>query len=210
MKNCVIYGDSISTTNFSRGGFEQELKDLLGAEKMINYAHNEAALSSGYPYSVCDTVCESEIHDDVELIIVWAGTNDWFYGVPLGDPDSRICDNFCGSLRKTMLKLSEMYPKAAAVYVTPIYRYSEYEGQSVKYEAFDTKNAVGHTLYDYYGCIKEVAKKTGFPVCDMRTLSGINKSNHTALLRDGVHPSPLGYKRIAAILYDFTKKYILK
>lgn len=210
MKNCVIYGDSISTTNFSAGGYEEELRNLLGAEKMINFAHNEAALSSGYPYSVYDTVCEGDRCEDVELVIVWAGTNDWFYGVPLGDTDSRLSDNFCGCLRKTMLKLSEIYPKATVVYVSPIYRYSEYEGTTAKYEAFETKNASGYTLYDYYDCIEQVAKKTGFPVCDMRTLSGINRSNHAVYLRDGVHPTVLGYKKIAGILYDYLKKYILK
>lgn len=209
MKNCVIYGDSISTTNFSAGGYEETLRLLLGAEKMINYAQNAAALTSGYPYSVYDTVCDTPVHEDVDLVIVWAGTNDWFYGVPLGVPDNRLCDNFCGCLRKTMLKVSKMYPRAAVIYVTPIYRYSEYDGVTAKCEAFDTPNAVGHTLYDYYTCITEVCRKTGFAVCDMRTSSGINQSNHTVYLRDGVHPSVLGYKRIANILYDFIKKYIL-
>ena len=207
MKNCLIFGDSISTTNFSRGGYEEQLRLLLGAEKMINHAQNAAALTSGYPFSVCDEVTDSPQYDDVDVVIVWAGTNDWFYGVPLGEPDGRLCDNFCGSLRKTMLTVSERYPKALAFYVTPVYRYSEYDGETVKFEAFDTKNAVGCTLYDYYKCMKEVSERVGFAVCDMRTVSGINKSNHTTYLRDGVHPTEFGYKRIANILCDFIKKF---
>lgn len=175
---------------------------------MINHAQNAAALTSGYPFSVCDEVTHSPQYDDVDAVIVWAGTNDWFYGVPLGEPDGRLPDNFCGSLRKTMLTVSERYPTALSFYVTPVYRYSEYDGETVKFEAFDTKNAVGHTLYDYYKCIKEVSERAGFPVCDMRTASGINKSNHTTYLRDGVHPTEFGYKRIANILCDFISGYL--
>ncbi len=207
MKNCLIFGDSISTTNFSRGGFEETLRLLLGAEKMINHAQNYAALTSEYPFSVCDTVHDTPVYEDVDVVIVWAGTNDWYYGVPLGEPDGRLCDNFCGSLRKTMLTVSERYPKALTFYVTPIYRYSEYDGVTAKYGAFDTKNAVGHTLYDYYKGVKEVAERVGFPICDMRTLSGINEANHKVFLRDGVHPSEFGYKRIANILGDFISGY---
>ncbi len=207
MKNCLIFGDSISTVNFSRGGFEEKLRCLLGAEKMINHAQNAAALTSGYPFSVCDTVNDTPVYEDVDVVIVWAGTNDWYYGVPLGEPDGRFSDNFCGSLRKTMLTVSERYPKALAFFVTPIYRFSEYDGQTSKFESFDTKNAADCTLYDYYKAAKEVSERVGFPVCDMRTASGINKANHTVYLRDGVHPTEFGYKRIANILCDFISGY---
>lgn len=207
MKKCVIYGDSISTTNFSAGGYQKNLQDLLFAEEMVNYAENAAAFSSGYPYSVYDKIMESTPLENVDAVIVWAGTNDWYYGVPIGNTDSRIADNFCGCLRKGMLHLSEMYPKAAIIYVSPIYRYSEYEGQTEKYQAFQQKNEIGYTLYDYYKAMKDVSEKTGFILCDMRVLSGINESNHVAFLRDGVHPTVFGYKRIASILSDFLKKY---
>ena len=210
MKSCVIYGDSISTTNFSAGGFQQTLCDLLGAEKMINLAENAAALSSGYPYSVYDKIMQEKSDDDVQLVILWAGTNDWYYGVPLGEYDSRLSTDFCGCLRGAVLKACELYPKSAVICVSPIYRYSEYDGQADKFQAFDTKNSAGYTLYDYYKAMQAVSERVGFPLCDMRTLSAINSANHKIYLRDGVHPTVLGYKRIANILYDFAEKYILK
>lgn len=210
MKKCIIYGDSISTTNFSAGGYQKTLGDMLCAEEMINFAENSAALSSGYPYSVYDKTTDIEPVEDVDLVIVWAGTNDWYYGVPLGSADSRLTTDFCGCLRGTVLNLCRAYPKSTVIYVSPIYRYSDYEGNADRVEAFETKNAVGCTLYDYYKAMQQVSEKTGFPLCDMRTLSGINAANHTFYLRDGIHPSVAGYKKIADILYNFAEKYILK
>lgn len=207
MKRCVIYGDSISTTNFSAGGYQKSLQEILSADEMINYAQNAAALTSGYPYSMYDEIMQSDVHEDVSAVILWAGTNDWYYGVPLGDVDSRIADNFCGCLRGAMLHLSRIYPKAAIIYVTPIYRYSEYDGKSDKFHAFEQKNDAGYTLYDYYKASKELSERVGFILCDMRVLSGINRENSGVFLRDGVHPTVLGYKRISAILGDNLKKY---
>lgn len=187
----IIFGDSISTTNFSGGGYEKMLCDKLNVSHVENHAQNAAALSEGYPFSVVEQVQNAEAEAGVDCVVVWAGTNDWFYGIPL--------DTLDRSLKKIKYLLAEKYPYAETVLCTPVWRFSERADTEKKTVADKTPNPAGLTLDDY----RRKIANADFCVCDMNKLLGVNGENHAVLLRDGVHPSKIGYTKIAEILGNF-------
>ncbi len=192
----IIFGDSISTTNFSGGGYEKMLCEALNVSHdtshVENHAVNAAALSEGYPFSVVEQLENASPEAGADCVLVWAGTNDWFYGVTL--------DEFRRSLEKVVDLIGEKYPFAESVICTPIWRLSERADTELKAVADVTKNPVGLTLDDY----RQAVVRSDFDnICDMNSLLCVNEENHTALLRDGVHPSKLGYTRIAEMLGKF-------
>ncbi len=188
----VIFGDSISTTNFSGGGYEKNLCEKLNVKSVENYAVNAAALTAGYPSSVAYEIAGRQTDPDVDCVILWAGTNDWFYGVtPTG---------FARSADYCLRKIKEKYPNAKTVFCTPIWRFSERQDDETKSEADITPNSVGCTLSKY----REVILNCGCEhICDMNSLLGVCAENSEKYLRDGVHPSKYGYGEISQILADY-------
>ncbi len=190
----VIFGDSISTVNFSGGGYEKGLCEALEIPSVKNFAVNAAALTAGYPYSAAFAIAGQEADPEVDCVILWAGTNDWFYGVtPSG---------FSRSVEYCIKKLKEKYPNAKTVFVTPIWRFSERQDEEEKSVADITPNAVKCTLSRYREMILNSSAEN---ICDMNALLPITLKNNEQYLRDGVHPSRYGYDRITEILSDYIK-----
>lgn len=205
IKKCVIYGDSISTTDFSRGGYQQLLQDHLGMEKTVNYAVSASGTAPITPNSVFEQIIGLEhIEDDADLIILWSGSNDWYWNVPLGDIDDFSENTYCGAMRKCLLTLSARCKSANIMTMTPIARWDMPDQMQVEGDAFYYKNKVGHTLNDYAQMLEKLTSALGVPLCDMRRLSGFTVKNKDIYLRDHVHPSRLGYLRIAEIIAAFT------
>ncbi|MBQ4575350.1 MAG: SGNH/GDSL hydrolase family protein [Clostridia bacterium] len=205
ISKCVIYGDSISTTDFSRGGYQQLLKDHLNIGEMINYAVSASGTAPSTPNSVYEKIIENEkIEEDADLIIVWSGTNDWYWNVELGDIDNFSENTYCGAMRKCLLTLTERCETANIITMTPIARWQAPDGMTIDGDAHYYKNKAGHTLYEYSEMLEKLTAAIGIPMCDMRRLSGINIKNKDIYLRDNVHPSRLGYLRIAEIIAAFT------
>ncbi len=192
VSNLIIFGDSISTTNFSGGGYEKALCDKLGVSKVTNYAQNYAALTAGYPASVAFSIAGAADDPEADCVVLWAGTNDWFYGV--------TGTGFSRSVEYCLTKLKAKFPNAAVVLCTPLWRYSERQDEEEKAIADITPNSVNLTLSDYR---QRIMNCTAEHICDINAALGINEDNHTSLLRDGVHPSRLGYDIIAEQLYKF-------
>jgi len=205
ISKCVIYGDSISTTDFSRGGYQQLLKDHLNIGEMINYAVSASGTAPSTPNSVYEKIIVNEkIEEDADLIIVWSGTNDWYWNVELGDIDNFSENTYCGAMRKCLLTLTERCETANIITMTPIARWQAPDGMTIDGDAHYYKNKAGHTLYEYSEMLEKLTAAIGIPMCDMRRLSGINIKNKDIYLRDNVHPSRLGYLRIAEIIAAFT------
>lgn len=190
----VIFGDSISTVNFSGGGYEKLLCDSLGCTEVENHATNAAALTLTYPYSALQSIKDAPGEAGVDAVILWAGTNDWFYGVPL--------DEFNASLKLIPVLLEEKYPYAEYIICTPIWRFSEREETQTHTVADITPNKAGLTLSDYRYAILHSGLEH---ICDMNAYLGVNMQNNTTLLRDGVHPTRCGYEAISRILCEYIK-----
>ncbi len=134
----IIYGDSISTGAFG-GGYGKLLKAALDIPVLINHA-----VSGGISYGTPDNLVsllenQSNIRSDADLIIVWHGTNDWYWGVKADSQESGLSVYRYG-LEHCIRFLQQNEPNAQILCPTPLYRYQESYGRSEAGDAYVTPN----------------------------------------------------------------------
>ncbi len=139
------------------------------------------------------------ITDDYDVIVIFGGTNDYARAnpTPLGDMSSTDEHTFYGALKILYNKVIAAHPNATVVAVTPLHRRSEKD-----------YGLEGLELLDYVNAVREVASWYSIPVIDLWNNSGIQAQNLEVMdlfLRDGLHPTRLGAKRIADRIYAFLK-----
>lgn len=137
--------------------------------------------------------------DDYDVIVVFGGTNDYARQnpTPLGDISSTDEHTFYGALKALYTKLMLAHPNAIIVAVTPLHRVREKD-----------YGLEGLELLDYVKAVREVASWYSIPVVDLWNNSGITAmipEIAEKFIPDGLHPSPLGAKRIAERIYSFIK-----
>lgn len=201
INKAVIYGDSISTKNHGKGGYEALIKEKLKISEIINLAVGSSGISRTTPNSLAGLLeNEANIHKDADLIIIWHGTNDWYWGAPLGELESNNDSTFYGALKSAVNKLRKLCPKAVIVFLTPIFRCETPDKCAVKKEGYVNKNSVKLTLKDYYDALINASVVWGFSVIDMRRLTNFHYYNAERYFEDYVHPNEAGYKVIADVI----------
>lgn len=210
-KKIVIYGDSISTKNYGCGGYEHILSEKLNTTNIYNYAICGTGVSSNQQDNFIHILSnEKNIHSDADLIIVWYGTNDWYWSNHLGNANDNDLYTFGGALNKCLEILQDKCKKANIILLTPIFRNQppfEMENNKPTNYAYKTKNKLGYTLKDYKNLLFEIAENKYIPILDMHTLSQINNFNSSIYLEDEIHPSKLGYEKIGNIIVNFINNY---
>ena len=200
LKKIAVYGDSISTTLHGEGGYEGYLKKRFSAQ-VVNYAVSASGLSLAAPDNTATILAdEKNIPGDADLGIMWHGTNDWYWGSPLGRLEDKDSRTFLGAVGEAVRRIRRAAPCAAFVWLTPIYRYEAPDQGNAPGNAYETKNKAGFTLTDYHRGILEASVYHGFPVLDLRRECGIHAFNHSLYLEDGVHPNKAGYERIIQVM----------
>lgn len=201
IKTAVIYGDSISSGNHGNGGYENLIKEKLKIGRIYNHAVGSSGISRSTPNSMAVLLdSEANIHKDADLIIIWHGSNDWYWGAPLGDMTSSDEYTFLGAIKGAIDKMRKHCPFAAIVFLTPIFRYEIPDRCTLKEEGYISKNSAGFTIKDYYDAIMESSIILGFPVIDMRRFTNFHSYNAEKYFEDYVHPCEEGYKKIADII----------
>lgn len=201
IKTVVIYGDSISTKEIGEGGYERFLKEQLQIPTIYNHAIGASGLTSTTPNNLSLLLDNPEtIHENAELIIIWHGTNDWYWGSDLGQDQDMACDSFIGAINIVVNRLRTASPNAVIVWLTPLSRLETPDQCSMSGDAWTTQNKIGLTLKDYDTAVREAGRRLCFPVIDMRVLSGFHMESAHIFQPDGVHPSACGCKRIASVL----------
>lgn len=141
-----------------------------------------------------------EMETEADAVVVFGGTNDFGHGnAPLGSFGDTEPNTFYGALDTLMRGLTEKYPDANIVFMTPLHRREELK-----------KNPnSGKVFKDYVYAIKEMAEYYSIPVLDLYAISGIQpciESQKARLCPDGLHPNDLGHIRIADCLERFLKQ----
>lgn len=201
LKKIVIYGDSISTINHGNGGYEGMLKSALNLDQIYNFAVGSSGLSTITPNNMVDIVSNDDnIPKDADQILIWHGSNDWYWGTPIGQLGDNKGSSFWGSIDYAVKRLRVKLPMAKMAWVTPIYRFEQPDGVLNAGLAYELKNRVGHTMLDYYEVLEQASKRYGFSLIDMRRHCNIHEGNENYYLEDRVHPNQNGYEVISRIL----------
>lgn len=197
----AIYGDSISTGSHGEGGYVPRLRAGLHLNEVQNFSIGSSGLATGTPDSMAALLQKPDrLPDHPDLILVWHGSNDWYYGTPMGEPDSSDPSTFFGAVGFVTDILRRNAPDAMLLWVTPIYRWERPDKGEVEGDGFGLANRRGLTLLHYHEALERASVRHGFPIVDMRRLCGIHGQNADVYLEDGVHPNQAGYLRIGDVL----------
>ena len=160
---------------------------------VINYGVSGTLIADEAGYSNAMVNRYSSMSDDLDIIVIYGGTNDWYYGTGWGTPDSTDTTTFLGALNVLMSGLVEKYCGKEIFFVTPMS--SEYSNHNT-----DNQNACGKTMLDYRNAIIERATHYAIPVIDLYSMCNMdvahNASNKSYYSADGVHPNDAGHKRV--------------
>ena len=132
--------------------------------------------------------------NDVDLISIAYGTNDFSSSTPLDDADYPLDPekSFKGAIRYCLKLLTEKYPHLKIIGVTPCYRFWSENG-TVLYDS--DEHAVGDLyLAQYVQAVEDVYTEYHLPVVNNYTNAGINKYNRLQYfsISDGLHPNANG------------------
>ena len=225
-KKVAFLGDSITDKSHvgTTKNYWQYLEDMLGLEALVYglNGHNWIGVLEQAQK------LKEEKGDQVDAIIIFAGTNDYNEGIPLGDwfrtektsvevagPSQEIRlkripqtndTNFRGRINKVMAYLKENYPTQQIILLTPIHRAQAYFGNDniQPEEAFPNKS--GLYVDSYVDIIKETSNIWAVPVIDLHSISGLypmcdsQASYFHNEKTDRLHPNASGHYRMAKAL----------
>lgn len=171
-----------------------------------------------------------EMETVVDAIFIFAGTNDFNHGIPMGsffnettketNHNGKIVtrkyrtpiendSTFCGRINKVMAFLKAKFPEQQIIIMTPIHRgFATFSKTNVQPEE-SFSNGQGLFLDDYVDVLKQAALNWSVPVIDLYSLSGlypladsqVKYFNQTDT--DRLHPNAKGNYRLAkTILYQ--------
>lgn len=166
----------------------------------------------------------------VDAIFIFAGTNDFNHGIPMGSFFSETIKEtnhngkfvtrkyrvpiendttFCGRVNKVMAFLKTRFPEQQIIIMTPIHRgFARFSDTNVQPEE-RFSNSGGLYLDAYVDALKQAALYWAVPLIDLYSLSGLYPLADSQVLyfnnadTDRLHPNAMGNYRIAkTILYQ--------
>lgn len=212
-KNAAFLGDSI-TCGFGASDNGHVYHQLIKKEYKLNEVYNFGVYGSRiarqYVKSANEEFDETflerakRIPDDVDMVIVFGGTNDYGHGdAPLGQFSDRTVDTFYGACHVLMGYLSERFVGKPVIFMTPLHRTGE-DGKMVN--GIKTE----HTLRGYVEIIKETAEYYSIPVLDLFGESGMQpniESHNKYFFTDGLHLNDKGHERLASLLGKYLERF---
>lgn len=217
-KTINVLGDSI--TDF--GQWTKAYKNLTGcvfghpADKSENssWGKSGSTFASANADSQDTIAARSLLMNDADLIILFAGTNDWglSWSADLGNFTNRTTTTFYGALHLTFQRLLEKYPNTPIVVFLPLHRRDEiYDLKNEQPSTFSenadgiTVNHRGKTFDEYCDIITKIAGLYSIKVIDVRSASRMCPflEGYTAWYNsDGIHLNDTGGIRLAQFVYN--------
>lgn len=199
----------------------------IGVQSASHSAENGKMNRLGYQYdNVYDLITTNRIGTDTllldssnDFVIVLVGTNDFTAHNTIGNlGDLRTSDSstntnsFYGAARAIIEHVTEQCPNAVLIMCTPPARKTSADtlinGEVTKtYTINNVEHSV--TLRQYCDAMIDCCEHYGIPYIDLFSELNWNPKNIATYTVDGVHPNILGSKRIAKIIADKIKTYIV-
>ncbi len=190
-KRVGFLGDSMTDPRYrQRNHYCDYLRDSLGIVPLV-YARSGNQWHQIYDRA--NELIKAE-GDNLDAIIIWAGTNDYFHGAPMGqfytERDTVVNYNgkmvprkcrdfvfsdstFCGRINKVLSMLRHRYPTKQIILMTPPHRgYANFNETNVQPDE-NVANGQGLYIEDYVHAIKQAGEYWSMPVIDVFTLSGL-------------------------------------
>lgn len=192
-------GDSITEAanlsdmeNYQQYSYPTKLKDLLGAESVVNLGIGGSSIGRYWDQAFVDRY--QEIPEDTDLILVMGGTNDGFClsENELGTMEERKERTYIGDLDELMRSLKRDYPDATIVFATPL--------PNVLHDILRKERDYLLPQSLLVNIMKQLAAEYEIPVIDLYN-SNILDTHDAAVIYnympDGVHCNSDGYTLLA-------------
>lgn len=176
---------------------------------IVNSAVGGASIGGNGSYNIPHQVMNGYTRDGgtyaqpldstADIVVIFAGTNDWSAGQPL--------DSVKGNLATSFQYIFE-HSKAKVVFCTPLQRYNDAD------QARDTDadgvpiNILGMTLRDLCDELINVCKRFSVPVLDLNAEANINRYNILDYSLDGLHPQRWGDAYLSRIICNKIKQML--
>lgn len=208
-KRIVLYGDSIGNDyGIEAGTYAGFIRQKFGTGDVICYGQSGEMLGS-FTDDKSDTLTDDQQIGYIsslepDLLILQAGSSDYWHGVHLGEYRGSVDDpdyvtTTTGGLRYLLYHLTKNLPrKCKVLFVTP--PPGIYEGVSDL-----GKNSAGFRMTDYLGYFRDVCAEYHVPVCDFWASAGwstYHENLDPSYTIDGVHLSAEGYDRMTDLLFS--------
>ena len=141
--------------------------------------------------------------DNVDLVIVFGGTNDWGHGdAPIGNKEDNTRDTFYGAARELVDYLVHKYPLNKLLFILPLPRWNEND----PYGEMHVKKNPSLPLEGYRQIIISILKEYGVRYVSFdKELPAPDSSNGGKYHIDNVHPNDNGHRILAEALTKYIK-----
>ncbi len=221
-KRVAFLGDSM--TDPHRVGttyiYWEYLNELLGIKPFV-YGVNGAQWDGIYQQAV---KLHKERGTNIDAILIFAGTNDYNRGLPIGKFFSETTkqtnfngnlvtrkyrtpimndSTFCGRINKVMSYLKNNFPQQQIILMTPIHRaFANFSEKNVQPDE-NYSNGQGLYLDAYIHALKQAASFWAVPLIDLHSISGLFPLANSQVQyfhnaeTDRLHPNAVGDYRLA-------------
>jgi lysophospholipase L1-like esterase len=145
--------------------------------------------------------------NNLDVILVHASTNDWYYSTPMGTKSDTDITTYYGALNTLINGLQTKYFDKDIFFITPLSRTDDHivDGETIT-QTSDENNVIGFNLQNYIDVLKEVCGKHSMPVIDLNANSGINIAHNPKHKEyytfNGVHLTVAGHHKEYKYLFN--------
>lgn len=215
-KRIVLYGDSITDEyGASAGSYTDKIKAKFSTQSVKKFGYVARALGSNVQDrsdALTDDVnIGALVAADPEVLIILAGTNDYWSNMPIGDyygsvENAAYVRTTSGGLRYLLHHLiKNLSSDCRILFCTPVPGY--YNGHNDM-----APNTQGVCMDEYVKRIKDICAEYHVPVCDVWGAIGWspdNEGRQKKYTTDGIHLSDAGYERLTTFQYADAERYLL-
>lgn len=195
-----VLGDSISAEASITAGHTKKLyhtyvKEYLGFGKVVNLARSGHSIGQNSTASSNNVMWQMEkIGSDADLITIFAGVNDRWFNVPLGEPEDTDVTTVYGALNSICIYLVTNFPGKQLLFITPT------KEDNAKCAS---DNTTGVTVEQIAEAVRERCAVYAIDCLDAHARSGIYPlvmTNAGTFTSDRLHLNTNGHKRLAQLL----------
>ena len=198
-KKVIFFGDSITQMGVQPNGYISIMKEMLAQQGITDYDLVGAGIGGNKVYDLYLRMPDDVIAQSPDIVVIWIGVNDVWHKSTYGtgtDPDK--FEKFYRAIIKQL-----QADKIKVMLITP----------AVIGEKNDYSNQQDGDLNKYAQIIRNIAKDTDLPLCDLHALFHLYEvNNNTAnvdkgvLTLDGVHLNDAGNKFVAEEIWKVLKE----
>lgn len=197
-------GDSITYYNI----YQPIVKSELGLSTVYNSAISGKPIVNHPVYGGVCLLVDDLFQYNIDIISVWAGTNDWQQLSAIGNDNDTVNTTVKGAVNYIVSQVAANKPNAFLFFIITPQRW-HWQGEI---DGFEIANSNGLKLTDINSAIKTRCLALNVPYLDLYNhpqlpYSGVvQPPTTTPWSDDGLHPNTYGYGIAANLISDFLQK----